>query len=150
MHELLKLNWEAFNPRTGLNVLVSAFLVFGLMHLTGESWIATGMALLFAWFTNVPGSIRDRASGMVAFAIGAIVITIVSGSLGLGLWTNIFLLVVVGFIGTLADFSDPPAFEAMARQARRIGFEGAFCIHPLQVEILNRAFAPDDDNVHTS
>jgi len=102
MHDLLKLNWEAFNPRTGLNVLVSAFLVFGLMNLTGESWIATGMALLFAWLTNVPGSIRDRSSGMVAFAIGAIVITIASGSLGLGLWTNIVLLVVVGLIGTLA------------------------------------------------
>ena len=102
MHDLLKLNWEAFNPRTGLNVLVSAFLVFGLMHLTGESWIATGMALLFAWLTNVPGNIRDRASGMVAFAVGAIVITIASGLLGFGLWTNIVMLVVVGFVGTLA------------------------------------------------
>jgi citrate lyase subunit beta/citryl-CoA lyase len=56
-------------------------------------------------------------------------------------------IVPFGFIGTLADFSDPAAFEAMARQGRQLGFEGAFCIHPLQVEILNRAFAPDPEEI---
>lgn len=48
----------------------------------------------------------------------------------------------VGFIGTVADFKDPVAFRARIRRARRLGFESAFCVHPLQVPIINEEFAP--------
>ncbi len=56
-------------------------------------------------------------------------------------------IVPLGFIGTLADFADRDAFTAMARQGRQLGFEGAFCIHPDQVPILNDAFGPSQDEV---
>ncbi len=56
----------------------------------------------------------------------------------------------LGFIGTLADFSDREAFAVMARQGRQLGFEGAFCIHPAQVPILNQAYGPSAEEVEAA
>ncbi len=56
-------------------------------------------------------------------------------------------LLPLGFIGTLADFSDLDGFRTMVRRARKLGFEGASCIHPAQVPILNEEFAPTADEV---
>ena len=53
----------------------------------------------------------------------------------------------LGFIGTLADFTDLDGFRALIRRARKLGFEGASCIHPAQVPILNEEFAPTADEV---
>jgi len=49
----------------------------------------------------------------------------------------------LGFAGSIADYRDQAAFQQTIRQARRLGFAGAFCIHPLQVEVCNAEFAPD-------
>lgn len=56
----------------------------------------------------------------------------------------------IGFIGSVADFSDTEQFRAKVQRARRLGFEGAFCIHPKQVPILNEAFSPDVQDVDHS
>jgi citrate lyase subunit beta/citryl-CoA lyase len=48
-----------------------------------------------------------------------------------------------GLLGSIADFRDLPAFEGAARRARQLGCEGAGCIHPDQVAVLNRVFSPD-------
>lgn len=48
----------------------------------------------------------------------------------------------LGFVGSIGAFSDIPAFAAMARRARRLGFRGALIVHPSQVAPLNEAFAP--------
>lgn len=53
----------------------------------------------------------------------------------------------LGLVGSLADFGDLPAFEEMVRRSRRFGFSGASCIHPAQVSILNRLFAPSSEEV---
>jgi citrate lyase subunit beta / citryl-CoA lyase len=53
----------------------------------------------------------------------------------------------IGFVGSVADFADPEAFRRKIERARRLGFEGAFCVHPKQVPILNQAFAPDAQEV---
>jgi citrate lyase subunit beta/citryl-CoA lyase len=53
----------------------------------------------------------------------------------------------LGLVGTLAGFADPAAFHAMAVRSRRVGFEGASCINPVQVPPLNAAFTPGDDEV---
>lgn len=54
----------------------------------------------------------------------------------------------IGFIGSVADFSDENQFRVKVQRARRLGFEGAFCIHPKQVPILNEGFAPDLQDVN--
>jgi citrate lyase subunit beta/citryl-CoA lyase len=49
----------------------------------------------------------------------------------------------LGFVGSVADYRDVDAYRARIERARRLGFEGAFCIHPTQVAICNAGFAPD-------
>lgn len=48
----------------------------------------------------------------------------------------------LGLIGSLANYSDTDAFFASAVLAYQHGFTGASCIHPDNVEPLNRAFSP--------
>jgi citrate lyase subunit beta/citryl-CoA lyase len=48
----------------------------------------------------------------------------------------------MGFVGTVAEFSDLEAFRETVRRSRRIGFVGASVIHPSQVQILNEEFRP--------
>jgi citrate lyase subunit beta / citryl-CoA lyase len=52
-----------------------------------------------------------------------------------------------GFPASITLFTDQQALEQAAIQAANMGFEGAFCIHPDQVAILNRAFTPCEDTV---
>jgi citrate lyase subunit beta/citryl-CoA lyase len=51
-------------------------------------------------------------------------------------------LTPMGLIGTVADFSDPEAYRAVVRHSAKFGFEGASCIHPANVPILNEEFSP--------
>ena len=53
----------------------------------------------------------------------------------------------LGFIGTVADFGDWDAFRQMVRRSRRFGFDGAGCIHPGQVKIVNEEYSPSDEEV---
>ena len=48
-----------------------------------------------------------------------------------------------GMLRSIADWQHAPAVAASAREARALGFDGATCIHPTVVPILNAAFAPD-------
>jgi len=47
-----------------------------------------------------------------------------------------------GLLRTVADYNDLAGIEQSAREARMFGFEGASCVHPAVVPILNRAFTP--------
>jgi citrate lyase subunit beta/citryl-CoA lyase len=52
-----------------------------------------------------------------------------------------------GLVGSIAGFRDLAAFEGGAQRARQLGCEGAGCIHPDQVTVLNRVFTPDPTKV---
>ena len=52
-----------------------------------------------------------------------------------------------GLLGSIAGFRDLVAFEAAAVRARQLGTEGAGCIHPDQVPVLNRVFTPEPAKV---
>ena len=56
-------------------------------------------------------------------------------------------VVPLGFIGSIAEYSDEEKFRGMIRQARRLGFAGALCIHPLQVKVLNEEMTPSEAEV---
>ncbi len=47
-----------------------------------------------------------------------------------------------GLLQSAADYSDLPALTRAAEEARAHGFDGATCVHPSAVPILNAAFAP--------
>ena len=51
-------------------------------------------------------------------------------------------LVPLGILGSIADYADLDAYRATAERSRRFGFEGAACIHPNNVPILNEVFTP--------
>lgn len=53
-------------------------------------------------------------------------------------------LAAFGLMGSLAGIDDLDALRRAAEEAARQGFEGASCIHPAQVAVLNRAFTPDE------
>jgi citrate lyase subunit beta/citryl-CoA lyase len=53
----------------------------------------------------------------------------------------------IGFIGTVAGFGDWEKFRQMVRRSRRFGFDGAGCIHPGQVTIVNEEYSPTQEEV---
>jgi citrate lyase subunit beta/citryl-CoA lyase len=53
----------------------------------------------------------------------------------------------LGFIGTIAGFGDWEKFRQMVRRSRRFGFDGAGCIHPGQVTIVNEEYSPNPEEV---
>ena len=53
-------------------------------------------------------------------------------------------LIPLGILGSIADYADLDAYRITAERSRRFGFEGAACIHPSGVPILNDVFTPTD------
>jgi citrate lyase subunit beta/citryl-CoA lyase len=47
----------------------------------------------------------------------------------------------------VADFSDWDRFRAMVRRSRQFGFDGASCVHPGQVAIVNEEYGPRPEDV---
>lgn len=56
-------------------------------------------------------------------------------------------LMAIGLPGALAEFKDLAAYQATARLARDIGITGALCIHPAQITVINRTFAPTAEEI---
>lgn len=52
-----------------------------------------------------------------------------------------------GFPASIADYANAEEFRATIKLARQLGFVGAFCIHPSQVDILNQEFMPAPDEI---
>lgn len=52
-------------------------------------------------------------------------------------------IVPIGFVGSVADYADRDKFRQTVQRAARLGFEGAFCVHPSQVDAANEAFSPE-------
>jgi citrate lyase subunit beta/citryl-CoA lyase len=53
----------------------------------------------------------------------------------------------LGYIASVADFSDFDRFRAMVRRSRQFGFDGASCIHPGQVAIVNEEYGPRPEDL---
>lgn len=52
-----------------------------------------------------------------------------------------------GLAGSIADYKDIDAFRVTIENSSKLGFSGALCIHPAQVEIANIAFAPSAERI---
>lgn len=53
----------------------------------------------------------------------------------------------IGYLGSIGVYKDTDLFGGWAARAKSLGFEGGFCIHPNQVEILNTTLCPSPDEV---
>ncbi|WP_339721867.1 CoA ester lyase [uncultured Paraglaciecola sp.] len=53
----------------------------------------------------------------------------------------------LGFPASIADYSDIERFKETISLARKLGFVGAFCVHPSQVKVLNTGFIPSEKEI---
>ncbi len=53
----------------------------------------------------------------------------------------------LGLFRSIADYTDLTAIEEAAKDARRHGFDGASCVHPSAVPVLNAVFAPTSEEI---
>ncbi|CDY78632.1 Malyl-CoA lyase [Caballeronia glathei] len=49
--------------------------------------------------------------------------------------------------GPFGDFSDPDGYDAAAKRAAVLGYEGKWAIHPSQIELANKVFTPSEAEV---
>jgi citrate lyase subunit beta/citryl-CoA lyase len=52
--------------------------------------------------------------------------------------------------GPFADFRDPIGLRKSAEITRALGYDGKWCIHPGQIDIVNDVFTPDRDEIATA
>lgn len=53
----------------------------------------------------------------------------------------------LGLLRSVADYADHESLAGAATEARRFGFDGATCIHPSAVPVLNDAFSPTQEEI---
>lgn len=53
----------------------------------------------------------------------------------------------LGLLRSVAQFDDTEGLNEAAAEAARFGFDGASCIHPKVVPVLNAAFVPDEASI---
>jgi len=53
----------------------------------------------------------------------------------------------LGFVASIADYTDTEVFEKTIRRARALGFTGGLCIHPAQVPVMNAGYAPSEEDI---
>jgi citrate lyase subunit beta/citryl-CoA lyase len=56
-------------------------------------------------------------------------------------------LLSFGMFRTTADYQDEGSIFRSAREAKRFGFDGASCVHPSVVVLLNTAFKPSLEEI---
>ncbi len=59
-------------------------------------------------------------------------------------------IIPFGMMGTIADYGDLTSVQKVAVRSRKFGFEGAACIHPSVVPVLNAAFTPSQTEVDSA
>ena len=52
-----------------------------------------------------------------------------------------------GLLRSVADYGDHTAIQAAAREAKSFGFDGASCVHPSVVPLLNAGFSPTAEEI---
>ncbi len=53
----------------------------------------------------------------------------------------------LGVIGSIANYRDEEGYRDAIRRSRRFGFQGASCIHPAIVPLLNEGFGPSSEEI---
>ena len=51
------------------------------------------------------------------------------------------------FDGPLADYRDEEGLRESSLIARALGFDGKWCIHPAQIEVVNEVFSPTEKEI---
>ncbi|MGL6042580.1 MAG: HpcH/HpaI aldolase/citrate lyase family protein, partial [Sandaracinobacteroides sp.] len=96
-----------------------------------------GVAALLAGFADLAKDLRARPGpDRLALLYAASRIVLAARASG-----------ILAFDGVFTGLGDAAGMEREARQAVELGFDGKTCIHPDQLEPVNRLFAPTADEV---
>lgn len=67
--------------------------------------------------------------------------------MNIALAARAFNLIPLGILGSVSDYSNVEKFRRSALNSKKMGFAGAFCIHPDQVSVLNDVFSPSNEQI---
>lgn len=56
-------------------------------------------------------------------------------------------IIPLGYVGSISLYNDKEMYREWIQRAAALGFEGAFCIHPNQVDICNQYFQPSAEEI---
>ena len=73
-------NREAFNLVAGIKFAVAVLVAMLLTRFTDFDFLLILITAFLAWLTDVPGTAKNRVLGMIAFAIAAVVMVWLAGS----------------------------------------------------------------------
>ncbi len=59
-------------------------------------------------------------------------------------------VIPMGLVGSIGDYKDIDRVRAVARLSKKIGLQGASCIHPNQVLVCNEEFGPSGEEVESA
>lgn len=96
-----------------------------------------GIAGLVAGFADLTKDLRARP-GLDRMALWYAASRIVTAARASG---------KLAFDGVFTDIRDPVGLEAETRQGHGFGFDGKTCVHPGQLDIVNRIYSPSPEDV---
>lgn len=129
----IRLGW----PANSIRLLAMIETARGIMNISQIAQASPRLeALVFGAedLANDLGARRTRAGWEVFYARSAIVTA--AAAFGLQAIDMVYV-----------DLNDEPGLEEECRFARQLGFVGKTAIHPRQVEIINRLFAPSPEEI---
>ncbi|MEO1016438.1 MAG: CoA ester lyase [Pseudomonadota bacterium] len=138
----------------GPEILLEIDQVIG--ELEAERGLERGAIRLIAMIETAQGLLQATEIAHATPRLGALVIgpEDLSVSLGSSVETDILMapamtvliaaraagITPLGYPGSMANHTDLAAYRQWIERGRAMGFEGAFCVHPGQVPILNEVF----------
>ena len=128
---------EAGRPAGEIRLFVMIETALGVMNvkeIAQSSQRLEGLLLGAEDLAADMGAIRSKDGREILFARSAVVTA--AAAYGLAAVDAVFL-----------DLNDLTGLEADASFARQLGFTGKFAVHPNQVEIINRAFSPSEEEI---
>lgn len=124
-------------PQNSIRLLAIVETALGIMNLKEIAQAGPRLAALMFGAEDLAGDIgarRTRAGWEVFYARSAVV----TAAAAYGLQAIDMVLV---------DLNDLKRLEEECIEARNLGYEGKMAIHPRQVEIINRVFAPSPEEI---
>ena len=124
-------------PVGSIRLLALIETALGVMNLAGIAQASPRLEALMFGAEDLAGDLgaqRTRAGWEVFYARSAVVTA--AAAFGLQAIDMVYV-----------DLQDLEGLAAEATLARQLGYEGKMAIHPRQVEVLNRVFAPSPDEI---
>lgn len=123
---------------------VGAISLIGMLEDPGAVIEAAGIAAASPRMAGLTLGVEDYATEMGTSATDSLLRPAGFQTIQAARAAGITPLVVPS---SMADFRDLEALEAAARYAKSLGSSGGYAVHPAQVDVLNRVFAPSEAEI---